>query len=46
MTKDEALKLALEALFSDQDYRRGHDFDWIADRSYDMARAMLKAGTK
>jgi hypothetical protein len=34
---------AMQSLVSDPDYRRGNDFGWIAERSYHMADAMLKA---
>jgi hypothetical protein len=34
---------AMQSLVSDPDYRRGNDFGWIAERSYHMADAILKA---
>jgi len=36
---------AMQALLSDSNWRRNHDFDSSAERSYGMADAMLKART-
>jgi len=36
---------AMQAMLSDPDWRRNHDFDSSAERSYGMADYMLKART-